>query len=160
MVHQQGAGLGHIPAQGSIQGEVGGDFLPAERVRGEKCVVSQLKLRWGGRYWVGYCRHRFHTPPKQQEAAVHCSAQQKALKPYVILLAVPHAAWLKLTLSEVSPPSLTVTAHSPHSVQCSLSDHDLPLTLQVAFQTYQPQNVIFVLIFHPALLHAGEFFPQ
>lgn len=117
-------------------------------------------LNGGGRYWVGYCRHRFHTPPKQQEAAVHCSAQQKALKLHVILLAVPHAAWLKLTLSEVSPPSLTVTAHSPHSVQCSLSDHDLPLTLQVAFQTYQPQNVIFVLIFHPALLHAGEFFPQ
>lgn len=111
-----------------------------------------------GREVLGFYRPHFHTLLKEREAAAHCSTQQKALKPHVILLALPHAAWLKLTLSEVT--TLPVTAHSPHGVQCSLSDHDLPLTLQEAFQTYKPQNVIFVLIFHPALLHTGVFFPQ
>lgn len=106
MVHKWGAGLGASPkVGGSIQGEVENGFLTAEESE-VRNSVSQPELWWEGRYWgfTDTLSILCLTGRKQLLAVPH--SREWAMKPHVIP-AVPHAAWLKLTLSEVNASALT-----------------------------------------------------
>lgn len=102
-----GAGLGASPEVGrKNSGRSGWWLSPCWRVRGEKFTVSQPELWWKGRYWgfMGTLSILHPNSKKQLLAVPH--SKEWAMKPHVIS-AVPHAAQLKLTLSEVNASTLT-----------------------------------------------------
>lgn len=88
---------------GNIQGEVDNGLC---LLKSEKFTVSQLELRWKGRYWDFTDILSILHPTSRKQLLTVPHSREWAMKPH-ITPAVPHAAWLKLTLSEVNASILT-----------------------------------------------------